>query len=74
MIDRKLIAAEMWDFIDAVRTRRQPEADGAAGLRAVAIIYAMMESALAGHTITLKEVLSGQIHAYQDRVEAAPRE
>ena len=69
--DRKLLAAEMHDFIEAIRAGRAPEVDGAKGLRAVAIIYAILESALAGRPVRLKEVLAGTVHAYQDRVEAA---
>jgi predicted dehydrogenase len=69
--DRKLIAAEMHDFIEAVRTRRTPEADGAQGLRSVAIVYAMLESALARRPVTIQEVLDGRIHAYQDTVTSA---
>ncbi|MBM4084350.1 MAG: Gfo/Idh/MocA family oxidoreductase [Planctomycetes bacterium] len=69
--DRKLIASEMDDFFTALRTGQSPEADGAAGLRSVAIIYAMLESALAGAAVKLDDVLSGKVHAYQDKVEAA---
>ena len=71
--DRKLIAAEMHDFVDAVRSGRPPEVDGVAGLRSVAIIHAMLESALADRRVTLDEVLDGDLHAYQDTVEAASR-
>ena len=69
--DRKLLAAEMHDFVEAIRTGRPPEADGAQGLRAVAVIHAIMESALARRPVTLDEVLDGSLHAYQDTVEAA---
>ncbi len=68
--DRKLIAAEMYDFVDAVRAGRRPEADGEIGLRSVAIIYALLESAMAGEIVEVQDVLSGAVHAYQDRVEA----
>lgn len=69
--DRKLLAAEIYDFAEAVRLRQSPEVDGTTGLRAVAIIHAMLESNLAGRRVTVAEVLSGQTHAYQDMVEAA---
>ncbi len=69
--DRKLIAAEMHDFIEAVRERRAPEADGSRGLRSVAIIYAILESALAQRRVTIQEVLDGRLHAYQDTVTRA---
>ena len=48
-----------------------PEAARATGLRAVAIIYAILESALAGRAVQLDEVLSGELRAHQDTVEAA---
>ena len=67
--DRKLIAAEMGDFVEAVRARRQPESTGEDGLRAVALVYAMLESSLAGRPVTMAEVLGGSVHQYQDRVE-----
>ena len=72
--DRKLIAAEMGDFVEAVRTRRQPESTGEDGLRAVALVYAMLESSLAGRPVTMAEILSGAVHEYQDRVEQAGSE
>lgn len=69
--DRKLIAAELWDFVDAIRAGRLPEADGAQGLRAVAIIMAILESAHAGRPVALDEVADGSLHAYQDTIDAA---
>lgn len=69
--DRKLIAAEVHDFVEAIRMGRPPEADGARGLRSVAIVYAILESALAGRPVAIAEVLDGRLHAYQDKVEAA---
>ena len=69
--DRKLLAAEMYDFVDAIRNGRPPEADGATGLRSLAIIYAILESASSQRPVTVAEVLTGSVHAYQDRVEAA---
>jgi len=69
--DRKLLAAELYDFVDAIRNNRPPEVDGTTGLRSVAIIYAILESALSHKTVTVEEVLEGSLHAYQDLVEAA---
>ena len=69
--DRKLIAAELHDFAEAVRTDRAPESDGRTGLRAVGLIYGVLESSLAGRTVAVAEVLDGSLHAYEDRVEAA---
>ncbi len=69
--DRKLIAAEVYDLVAAIRSGGAPEADGAQGLRAIAIIYAVLESALCGRSVRVEEVLGGSLHAYQDMVEAA---
>jgi len=69
--DRKLLAAEIYDFVDAICSSRPPEVDGTSGLRSVAIIYAILESALAKRPVTLQEVLDGSLHDYQDTVEAA---
>jgi predicted dehydrogenase len=69
--DRKLIAAEMDDFIVAIRAGRKPEADGEAGLRSVAIIYSILESALSGMPVKVEAILGGKLHAYQDKVEEA---
>lgn len=69
--DRKLIAAEMYDFVEAVRMGRPPEADGSVGLRSVAIIYSILESAHSGQPVDVEGVLAGRIHAYQDRAAEA---
>lgn len=69
--DRKLIAAEFADFVEAIHMGRAPESDGSVGLRSVALIYAIMESALLKHSVTVDDVLNGRLHAYQDKVEAA---
>ncbi|MBI2303062.1 MAG: hypothetical protein HYU66_29495, partial [Armatimonadetes bacterium] len=69
--DRKLIAAEVGDFAAAVRDGRPPEVQGELGLRSVAIIYALLESLHAGRPVSVAEVLSGEVHAYQELVEAA---
>ena len=69
--DRKLIAAETADFLDAVRDRRAPEVQGEVGLRSVALVYGVLESAAAGVPVELDEVVSGSVNAFQGRVEQA---
>ncbi len=69
--DRRLIAAEMHDFAQAVRTGRAPEADGTVGLRSVALVASVFESAAAGRTVAVDEVLAGDMRAWQDTLEAA---
>ncbi|NQT88139.1 Gfo/Idh/MocA family oxidoreductase, partial [bacterium] len=68
--DRKLIAAEVHDFVEAIRQGRAPEADGQRGLRSVALIMAILESAHAGRPVSISEVLDGSLHTYQDTIEA----
>lgn len=68
--DGSLIAAEMHDFVEAVRTGRAPEADGMVGLRSVALVASVLESATAGRAVTVGEVLAGDLHAWQDTLEA----
>jgi len=69
--DRKLIAAEVSDFVDAVRERREPEVTGEMGLRSVAIVYALLESAACGAPVTLEQVLAGEVCAVQQETEQA---
>jgi len=69
--DRRLIASEVADFIEAIRTGREPEVPGELGLRSVAIIWALLESAASGCPVTLSEVLSGEVCEAQGEAEAA---
>ena len=69
--DRQLIAAELHDFINAARSGGQPEADGQQGLRAVALVYAILESSLLGRPVLVEEVIAGTVNGYQQMVEAA---
>jgi predicted dehydrogenase len=69
--DRKLLAAELHSFVRARDGEAPPEADGAQGLRALAVMHAIMESSAAGRKVTVAEVLDGSLHTYQDRIEGA---
>ncbi len=69
--DRKLIAAEVADFLAAVRLRRRPEVPGELGLRSVALVHALLESAHAGRPVTVAEVLDGDLADYQATIEQA---
>jgi len=62
---RDTVAIECWDFLDAVVNRRAPEVDGWEGLKAKAISEAILESSRAGRSVTLEEVISGKVDAYQ---------
>ena len=63
-------AIEVWDFVNAIATGRQPEMDGHAGLRAKALCEACYESATAGKPVKFADVLAGKIDAYQRPIDA----
>jgi predicted dehydrogenase len=70
-VDTKLIAYELHELAEAVLKGRQVEVDGRCGLKDVAALYAVFESAVAGRTVTMHEVESRQVYAYQAEIDAA---
>ena len=46
-----------------------PEVDGATGKRAVALVYALFESQVAGRPVTIAEVESSAVDAYQREID-----
>ena len=70
-IDAKHLAIEYHDFADAILTGRQPEVDGYLGMTAVAAILGAYESASAGRTVSMAEVLSEEVNAYQHDIDVA---
>ncbi len=64
-VDRKLLAVEYAEFAGAIQGRHGIEVDAVQGTRALAVIYAMLESAEAGRAVSLAEVLDGSVAAYQ---------
>ena len=70
-VDTKLIAYELHELAEAVLKGRQVEVDGTCGLKDVAALYAVFESAVAGRTVTMHEVESRQVYAYQAEIDAA---
>jgi len=67
--DRKLIALEQHELAASLRDGSPPEVDGAAGLRAVALVYALFESQAAGRPVTIEEVETGAVDAYQREID-----
>ena len=53
------------DWLAAIREGRPAETSGDEGLRDLAASFAIVESSLAGRAVTLSEVLSGEVDAYQ---------
>ena len=70
-IDAKHLAIEYHDFARAILTSSAPELDGTGGMKAVAAIVGAYESALAGRSLTLEEMLSGEVRAYQEEIDVA---
>lgn len=60
---------EVWDFVNAIRTGREPEMDGTAGLRAKALSEACFESAALGRPVAVASVLSGRVRAFQKPID-----
>ena len=67
--DRKLIAAEYGELGRAIEGGGSIEVDAAQGARSVALSYAMLESSLAGRALTMEEVLSAEVAAYQMEID-----
>jgi predicted dehydrogenase len=67
--DRKILALEYHELARCVRTGTRPEVDGEMGRRDVALVYALFESQLAGRPVTIAEVESGAVDAYQREID-----
>ena len=70
-VDAKHMAIEMHDFAEAILRSTRPEVDGQLGMTAVAAIYGAYESILAGRAVSMDEMLSGEVRAYQEEIDAA---
>lgn len=57
------------DWLDAIRNQAQPECSGREGLLDLACSYAVVESALAGRSVTVEEVASGALRDYQKPID-----
>jgi len=62
------VALECWDFVDSVRTRREPEISAETTKWTKSLCLAMYESAQAGETVRARDVFEGKLSAYQDPV------
>ena len=67
--DRKLLALEYYELAECVRTGTPPEVTGAVARRDVALVYALFESDRAGRPVTLDEVESSAVDAYQREID-----
>ncbi len=57
------------DWLRAIEGGTQPECSGAEGLRDLACAYAVVESNLAGRSVTIEEVESGSLRSYQKPID-----
>ena len=64
--DRKLIALELGELAEAIDSGNPVEVDLNVGEAAVALVLAVHESSEAGAMVTLDDVRSGRVSAYQD--------
>ncbi len=67
--DRKLLALEYHELAECVRTGRQPEVTAEIAMQAVALVYALFESDRAGRPVTLEEVMTSAVDAYQREID-----
>ena len=67
--DRKIIALEYHELAECIRNGTAPEVDGAAGKRDVALVYAIFESQAAWRAVTMEEIESGAVDAYQREMD-----
>jgi predicted dehydrogenase len=63
-------ALEQLDWLRAIEKGTKPEVDGEEGLRDAACGFAVLESAMLGRRVTLDEVLSGEVGAFQAEINA----
>ena len=69
--DWKLLAYELHELADAVLGNGSVEVDGINGLKDVAAVYAILESATTGRAVSMAEVESGELQAYQKSINEA---
>ena len=68
-IDAKHMAIEFHDFADSIKTGKTPEVDGYVGMTAVAALLGAYESAIAGRSVTMEEIISGSVNTYQREID-----
>lgn len=67
--DRKILALEYYEFAECIRTGTKPEVDGGVAKRDVALVYALFESQVTGRPVTIAEVESSAVDAYQREID-----
>ena len=67
-IDAKIIALELEDFAESIRTGREPEVTGQIGLDAVALTFAFLESGAVNEPVSFADVAADRTNAYQQEI------
>lgn len=67
--DRKLLALEYHELATCIRHNVQPEVTGEVARAAVALVYALFEADRARRLVSLEEVESGAVDAYQREID-----
>ena len=63
-------ALNQYDWVRSIEDAScEPETDGREGLHDLAASFAILESSLARRTVTLDEVLTGRVRAYQEPID-----
>jgi len=68
LVDATLIALELEDFAEAIRTGSRPEVTGQVGLEAVALTYAFLESGYTNEPVQFTDVVSERTNLYQQEI------
>ena len=58
-----------YDWLQAIEQGSQPETDGQVGLNDLAAAYAIIESSHLGRTVTMEEMLNGEVANYQQEID-----
>ena len=72
-VDANLLAVELADFADAILADREPEVTGIGGLRALAVVYAFLESERTGGMVQIDAFMRGDASLYLDELDPAMR-
>jgi predicted dehydrogenase len=67
--DAKILALEYHEFGECIVKDAQPEVTGEAGKRATALVYAVLEAGQLGRPVSIAEVESAQVDAYQREID-----
>lgn len=70
-VDWKLIALEYHELSEAILNGREVEVDGLEGMKDVAAVYALCESARVERSVTMDEIMACKVYDYQAEIDAA---